>query len=566
MSSFFIEKISFQDPKEVETKLETLLKKEIHSTRDLENWLREESQLFDEIDEILTGHYIEFQGHNDDEEIRQRFEHDQNVITPIIKKYEALLDKRFYDNPYREQLDTEKYSELIKRRVNSIEIFREENIPLEVQEQNLSTEYYKVTGNMTVEWEGEAKTLQQMSIYLKDPDRSIREKAWKLVQARRLEDKDKLDEIMDQLVKIRHQIALNAGFENYRDYMFKKYERFSYTPEDTYQFHEAVQKYVVPLKDEIEKEHQKELGLKDYRPWDLTAVKEGDQPLKPFTTTDELVDGVTRIFRRTDSNFAKMLEDMNDHHTLDLDSRKAKSPGGFCAPLSVSNRSFIFMNASGTHDDMTTLVHEGGHSVHNLFKSQLDLRIYKSTPMESAEFASMGMELLSMDKWDEFYKNDEDLKKAKREQLEGIIKFLPWAMTIDKFQHWIYLNPEHSAEERNDQFKEIALSLSQHYEDWSGYEEELRHRWKAQLHIYEVPFYYIEYAIAQLGAVQIWKQYKENPEQALANYKKALSLGSSRPLPEIYEAAGIKFDFSEAMIKELMEFVREELNQLGTHN
>lgn len=443
-----------------------------------------------------------------------------------------------------------------------IELFREENIPLFTEEQALIREYYKVTGSMTVEWEGEEKTLPQMTKYLKSSDREVRERAWQAVHERRLRDKAELDRIMDELVKLRHKIAGNAGLANYRDFMFKEYERFDYTPNDCSEFHDAVEKYVVPVVDRIQEAHQQELGLNEYKPWDTQAVPAGAQPLKPFDTAEQLVEGSVHILERVDREFADMLKAMDAGGTLDLESRKAKSPGGFCTYYPVSELSFIFMNASGSAGDVRTMIHEGGHAAHNLMMKDLELSLYRDIPMESAELASMSLELLTLHEWTEFYKTEEDFKRAKKEQLESIISFFPWAMTVDKFQHWLYLNPDHTAKERDEKFKEITLALNNHYIHWEGLDEELISRWKAQLHIYVVPFYYIEYAIAQLGALQMYRQSKQNPEQALANYKKALSLGSSKSLPEVYEAAGIRFDFSENMIKELMEFVAEELNAL----
>lgn len=562
MTDICKEKVSFENVVALEERFKDMLNKKIKRVKDLEDWLIQESRIYDEIKEISDRNYIDFQCHNDDEDIKSRFIYQQEIVMPIVKKYQALLDKFFYDNQYREELDKEKYEHLIKSKINSIEIFRQENIELEVQQDKLSTEYFDITGKMTVYWDGEEKTFPQMSIFLKDPDRHIRQKTWELINTRKLRDSEKLDEIMNELIKIRKKVAQNVGLPNFRDYMFRKYERFSYTPEQCYEFHDSILKYVVPLKLKIEKQHQKELEINDYRPWDVDAVPKNIKPLKPFKEIDELIEGVIRIFNRTDKEFAEILQRMRDNELLDLESRKAKSPGGFCTYLPISKLPFIFMNAAGTHDDMTTLVHEGGHSIHDILSSNITISKYRDTPMEAAEFASMGMELLSMDKWNEFYHNEDELKQAKREHLEGIIKFLPWAMTVDKFQHWMYLNPNHTSEQRNNEFMRIAKEFMYSHIDWTGYEEELKHRWKLQLHIYEVPFYYIEYAIAQLAALQIWKQYKENPQSAIKNYKKALSLGNSKPLPEIYKTAGFEFDFSETTIKELMDFVWSEIERL----
>lgn len=553
---------SMDGHKLLEETFKNLLNRKVENEEALENWLLDLSAVQDEIREVLSRNYANFQCHNDDEKIKERFTYDQEVLSPLVKNYTAKLDDFFYNNEYRKNLSKE-YSVLVQKKVNAIELFREENISLEVEEDKFSTEYYDITGKMTVLWNGEEKTLQQMNVYLKDADRNIREKAWKLIQERRLQDVKALDDVMDKLVSIRHKKALNANLPDYRSYMFKKLERFSYTPEDCIEFHESVLKYVVPLSVNIQKEHANELNINSYKPWDVDAVPAGKLPLKPYTNVDELIDGVIRMFERTDKFFSDTLKDMKNEGTLDLENRKAKSPGGFCDYFPVSKIPFIFMNGAQSHDDVVTLAHEGGHSVHNMLCSDMKISEYKDTPSESAELASMSMELLTMDKWDEFYKNEDELKRAKREQLEGIIKFLPWGITVDKFQHWIYLNPNSTAEERNEAFAEIAKPYIGAYVDWSSFEENFKHRWKSQLHIYEVPFYYIEYCIAQLGALQIWRNYILNPKEALENYKKALALGCSKSLPEVYSAAGIQFNFSETIIKELMEFVSNELTKLN---
>lgn len=562
MGKFYQELINFEDTAALEQQLNDLLEQPINSVEDLENWLHEQTKLDDAIGEMLMGHYIDFQCKNDDEEAKRKFEHDQQVIQPKLKGVEAKLDQRFYESPFRDQLDPEFYAQFIKRKKNAIELFREENIALEIEEDRLSTKYFEITGSIIINWDGEEKTLSQMQVFTNDSDRAVREKAFHLIQEQLSAVKDELEAIMNELMQIRHKKAENANQANYRDYMFRKYERFDYTPEDCHQLARAVQKYVVPLKDEIEKRHQQEIGVDHYRPWDVNAVPAGQQPLKPFATVEELIQGTSYILNKLDPAFGNLVDTMNERGMLDLESRKAKSPGGFCAPLGVSGLSFIFMNAASNHDDLTTMVHEMGHCIHNFYKTKLPLSDYKNTPMESAELASMSMEFFSMNDWAHFYKDEADFKRAKRDQLEGVVKFLPWGVVVDQFQHWMYENPAHTVEERNAKFMELAKSLSHHYEDWSGYEEQLTNRWRRQLHIFEVPFYYIDYVIAQLGALQMYKQYKENPTATMENYKRALSLGSSKPLPEVYAAAGIKFDFSEEMVKELMEFVKQELDEL----
>lgn len=546
------------DEKKLEGDFQKLLQREVNSPEDLKNWLVDESILYADVYEKSSRNYFAFNCYNDNKEIKAAFEHDNEVIWPLLKKYTELLNKFFYNNRYRNDLGSY-YDNLVKIRSNAIELFRKENIDLEVKETKLCTEYFDITGSMSVMWNNEEKTLQQMNVYMKNADREIRKNAWTLVQNRRLKDSEKLDAIMDNLVKLRNQKALNADCKNFVEYMFKKMGRFSYTPDDCLKLHDSVLKAVVPLVNEIRANHKKEIKVEAYKPWDMSAVKEGEKPLKPYNNVNELIDGVLTIFKKKDEIFYETLNKMKTSETLDLESRKAKSPGGFCDVFPISNTSCIFMNEAQSNDDLVTLTHEGGHSVHNTLKANIEIADYRETPSETSELASMSMELLCMDSWDVFYKDEADLKRAKKEHLEGIIEFLPWGVLVDKFQHWMYSHPEHSAEERNKKFGEMAKEFQFQTVDFSGYEDVLENFWKKQLHIYEVPFYYIEYVMAQLGALQIWRNYKKDPKGTIENYKKALSLGNSVSIPEVYKAAGITFDFSEEMINELMLFVKSEL-------
>jgi oligoendopeptidase F len=562
LPKFYHEMLDFKEVSGFENRLKELLDAPIQSVQALEEWLIDRSNLLDEIEEGLTGHYIDFQCQNLNEEAKATFEFDQEHIQPLVKKYEAEFDKKFYSSPFREELNPEAYSLFNKKKENAISLFREENVPLEIEEDRLATKYFEVTGSLTVDWDGEEKTLSELRKYTQDADRAIREKATTLQYEALLSVKADLQEIMDQLMSLRQKKADNANLGNYRDYMFKAYERFDYTAEDCKTLGEAIRKYVVPLKEKIQKAHQKELGVETYRPWDTSAVAPGKKPLNPFEKVSELIEGGSKVLGQLDPRFSQLIDTMDEKGMLDLETRKGKSPGGFCSPLPVSKLSFIFNNASNTQDAVVTLFHEMGHCIHNDFKKDIALSEYKETPMESSELASMSMELFTMDKWDTFYASEEELKRAKRDQLEGIIQFLPNGIIVDLFQHWLYENPTHTVAERNAAYVTLSKQYNSNVVDWEGYEEWRENNWLFILHIFEVPLYYVEYVIAQLGALQMYRQYKENPEQALANYKKALSLGSSASLPEVYKAAGISFDFSETMIKDLMAFLEEELEAL----
>ncbi|KUF30668.1 M3 family oligoendopeptidase [Bacillus cereus] len=542
--------------------LSTLLNKMISSKLDLENWLKEQSKVIWEIEEQLRLHYIAFQCNTDDEEIKDTFEHDQQFVKPLLKRYQNLLDNKYLESPFRMELDSNVYGLLDTKIKNAQKLFCEENIELEIQEDKLVTEYFEITGGLSAIWDGEEKTITELQSYLQDSNRDIRKKAKTIISEQFLSVEKELQNILNQLIEIRHQKAKNIQLENYRDYMFKKYERFDYSAIDCYELAESIRKYVVPLKDKIMLEKKEKLQVDTLRPWDVSAVTPDQKVLKPIANENDLIEKSTHIFNKLDVEFSALLNRMYKHNCLDLTSRKGKAAGGFCEYLPASQLSYIFMNLNYTQDDIITFIHEMGHSIHNELIKPLELRQYIEIPAETAELASMTMELFSLNYWDTFYTDKKDLKQAKINFFKDVISYLPIMLIVDQFQHWLYENPIHTSEERNEKY----LQLQKHYQSSvihiDGYENWIATSWLPVLHIFEVPFYYIEYAIAQLGALQMYKQYKEDPKQTLENYKKALSLGSSQSIKEVYDAAGIRFDFSGETIKELMLFVEKELELL----
>ena len=547
---------------ELENTLSTLLNEIISSKLELENWLKKQSTFIWEIEEQLRSHYIAFQCNTDNKEIKDTFEYDQKYVRPLLKRYQNSFDTKYLESPFRMELDPKTYSLLNKKIKNAQTLFCEKNIDLEVNEDKLVTEYFEITGGLTALWNGEEKTITELQSYLQNPDRHIRKKAKTLISETFLSVEDKLQHILNELIVIRDQKAKNIQLHNYRDYMFKKHERFDYTPEDCYELAESIRKYVVPLIDKIYNKKKSELQVESLRPWDLKATAPNQKVLKPIEKASDLIEKSSHILHKLDPEFSALLERMHKNNCLDLESRKGKGPGGFCEYLPASQLSFIFMNLNHTHYDVTTFLHEMGHSIHNDCMKQLELQKYLEIPSESAELASMTMELFSMEYWDTFYENKEEFIKAKLDFFKGIVKYLPQMLIVDQFQHWIYENPNHTAKERNEKYLELHNTYQSNIVNIEGYENWVATGWLPVLHIFEIPFYYIEYAIAQLGALQMYKQYKENPKQALENYKKALSLGSSKSLTEVYEAAGIRFDFSGEIIKELMLFVEGELELL----
>ena len=502
MSTFYVEKYDFTHPSKLEEEFKSLLDQPLHSADELEKWILRISELMDGVAEGLAGHYIDFQCHSNSEEAKKAIEHDQEYIEPMIKRYEGEFDKKFQSSPHRLELNQNYYKQFLLRKENAMALFNEENIDLEVEEDRIVNRYFEHTGSLSFNWNGEEKTLSEMFLMMQDGDRSIRKSAMEEIFQTLLTKKEDLQGIMDELIQLRQKKAENVNLDNYRDYMFKKYERFDYTPEDCKALAEAVRKHVVPLKEKLQKKHQQELGIETYKPWDTRAVPKDKLPLRPFNKIDELIKGTSTIFDQLSPRFSYLLNEMNEKGALDLESRKGKAQGGFCEYLPISELSFIFMNSTKSHDDFITLLHEMGHCIHNDFKRNQMLSAYQDTPMESAELASMTMELLTMDYWNLMYTDEKELLRAKKDQLEGLILFLPNGIVVDQFQHWMYENPNHTSKERSEKYMELSRTYDSSYVDWTGQEEWIQNNWQLILHIFEVPFYYIEYVIAQLGAIQ----------------------------------------------------------------
>jgi oligoendopeptidase F len=540
-----------------------LQNREINSTAELEKWLKDRSELEAALEEDFAWRYIKMSCDTANEELVKNFQYFATEIEPKISPLANELNKKFVESPFMDDLDKEKYFVYSRAIKKALELYRDENIELFTELQVKQQKYQSTTGAMSVELNGQEYTLEQASIFIKDLNREVRENAWKTIQQRRLVDKDDLNILFDELIRLRNQVSLNAGFENYRDYMFQALGRFDYTPQDCYDFANAIEKEIVPILKEQAEKRREALGLEVLKPWDLEVSISGKAALKPFNNGEELIDKSIACFNAIDEKLGSKLATMKANNLFDVESRKGKAPGGYNYPLAETGAPFIFMNSANSLRDLTTMVHEGGHAVHTFLTANLELNDFKHCPSEVAELASMSMELISMDNWDVYFDNEEDLNRAKKEQLADVLKTLPWVAVIDQFQHWIYTNPNHTAADREETFKQIFNRFGAGFADWTDLEQQFGNGWQKQLHLFEVPFYYIEYAIAQLGAIAVWKNYKENPEKALEQYLAALALGYTKPMNEIYETAGIKFDFSAEYVKELASFVKAELEKLG---
>jgi oligoendopeptidase F len=539
-----------------------LAERPLNNKADLSQWLQDLSELEAVVSEDACWRQIKMTCDTTDKTLEEAFTYFCMEIQPKLQTYADQLNKKLINCPYTHELDQSLYHTYLRSVRKSIELFREENIPIAAELSVLQQQYGVIAGKMTVEVDGKEYTLQQAAKFLESSDRKLRESVYHKIQDRRKQDEKAMHELYSTLIAKRHQIAVNAGFENYRDYKFKELGRFDYTKDDCFQFHEAVKQYVLPLVNEIYDRKRHKLGLDTLKPWDTEAEPAGTQPLKPFTTGEDLYEKTVKCFDQLNPFFADCLRKMKEMNHFDLESRKGKAPGGYNCPLAESGAPFIFMNAAGQMSDVTTMVHEGGHAVHSFLAHPLPLSAFKEYPMEIAEVASMAMELFSMDHWQAFFDNASDLQRAKEHQLERTITIFPWIAIIDKFQHWVYEHPQHTLEERTTAWMNILTEFSTTAIDYTGLDAYRAIGWQRQLHLFEVPFYYIEYGIAQLGAIGLWMQYKQNPQQALENYMDALSLGGTKTLPELYKAAGLEFNLTPAYIKTLMEFVKTEMDQL----
>ena len=544
----------------IEPYFDKLRDRPVDTVEALTQWLADYSELMAAVDEVGTDRRVKMTCQTDDAERKAAFFDFIENIEPKCKPRCHELHVKFTQSPAAGGLPPERFSVLSRSIRARVELFRDENVVLETEDARLAQQYQELSGAQTVRFDGKEQTLQQLAVYAERTDRTIRQKAWEIEARRRLEDVEALEEIFDQMIVLRDRIARNADCHDYREYAFKDKDRFDYTPQDCLAFHDAVEKAVVPALRALQEERRVALGVDPLRPWDLAVDVRGRPPLRPFATAEELCTKVSRVFQRVERDFGRQFEEMNARGYLDLDSRKGKAPGGYQATYEESRHPFIFMNAVGVQRDVRTMIHEGGHAFHCYAARHDPILAYRSSPIEFAEVASMGMELLALDYLNEFY-DAEGLVRAKRSQFEGLIALFPWVATVDAFQHFLYTHPEHTRRQRRAHWLELRERFGG-IVDYTGYEEALAYGWQRQLHLFEVPFYYIEYGIAQLGALQVWHNATADRAEGIRQYQQALALGGSRPLPGLFAAAGAKFDFSYNTLAPLIELVRRELAKL----
>lgn len=560
--TYLSEDFSPADLGAIRSVLGELLEREIADVGALEKWCHDYSETMACLFEESSRRFVEHTCHTDDESVKARYLEWIEKFRPVLRKEMFELDRKLAESSLASELPPAEFDMWLRSVKNSNELFRDENIPLETEETKLEAQYDETIGAMTVEFDGESRTLPYMSRILEETDRERRETAFRAIWDRFLQDADTFDSIFDAQLACRTKIAANAGFDDYRAFRFRQLERFDYGPDDCLRFHEAIESVVVPLAKKRQERRREQLGLGALRPWDTSVDPEGRAPLRPFDGGDQLITGCRKIFGLVDPALGEHFQVLIDHELLDLESRKGKAPGGYQATFQESRRPFIFMNAAGLQRDVETLLHEGGHAFHSLEANRHDLTANRDSPIEFAEVASMSMELLAAPHLGEFYGSEEEVRRARIDHLEGILTLFPWVAMIDGFQHWIYTHPGHSVSERRDAWLGIMDRFGTGLVDWTGLEEVKANRWKRQSHLFGVPFYYVEYAIAQLGALQVWRNYREDPGKAISDYRAGLSLGNTRPLRELFAATGIQFDFSEQNLAELLTLVDAEIESL----
>ena len=552
--------------KNIEPYVNDLIQRNLSCSNCLEKLISDSSNLAEHISETGALLYIGMTCDTENETKKNDFLNFVENVRPKLSKFSNKLNRRIAEHPSVGDLP-DRYDLMIRGIKSDIEIFREENIPLGVEQTKLVTKAQGITGGMTVEFEGEERTFPEMKAFLESNNRSVREKAWKSMVSRWMNDSEELSEIFDDLIKIRHEIAINAGFDSYTNYMFKAMHRFDYTVEDCLTFHNSIEKVCMPIVREINEKRRSSFNLEVLSPWDVNEKSgsgpdiEGKNPLRPFENVEEMVQKLSELFHKMSGDLGNKFDKLIEMDTLDLETRKGKAPGGYQYYLEKSRVPFIFMNAAGLQGDLETMIHESGHAFHSLYCGHLDLIDERNYPIEFAEVASMSMELLTQDEWHIFYDNDDEVNRAILSHLEGVVFLLPWIATIDAFQHWIYANPNHTREERT----EYWLSLRDRFGskmDWKDNEDFRELSWQQQGHLFGVPFYYIEYGIAQLGALQLWQTHRKSPEKALKDYENAMKLGNTKILPELFAAAELKLGFDEKHVDSLINEVKIAMTEV----
>ena len=525
----------------------------------INDFLSDWTRLHDRLDEVYSRLYVAKDVNTTDKAAENQYVKFLEEIFPKMRESEQNLKTKLLDSG----LKPEGFDLPLRRMQTEAKIFRKENLPLLVEQQKLGTEYNKIIGRQTVQWEGKETTVTQLRKEYQNTDRTRREKAWRLATERQLADRKAINDLWIKFLKLRLKIAQNAGFKDYRSFRWQDMTRFDYTPDNCKEFHNAIETTFVPAASQIYEARRKNLPVKTLRPWDLDVDQLGRPSLKPFSEVNELKNTVSTILNKVDKRVGQYFQTMIKENLLDLDNRKNKAPGGYCTSFEASKQPFIFMNAVGLHQDVITLLHESGHACHSFESSKLPLYQQRQVNMEFAEVASMAMELLSapyLSKQEDGFYDMNDTARARKKHLEDIILFLPYMAVVDGFQHWVYENPNDALNPDNcdKQWTKIWNRFIPGY-DWTGFEAALATGWHRKLHIHLEPFYYVEYGLAQLGACQVWANALKDQTKAVADYLKALALGGTQSLPDLFSAAGAKFAFDTKTLKPIIDLIEQKI-------
>mgnify|MGYP001612667650 CR=1 FL=1 len=537
------------DAKIADSLFDELERRPIDTPGRLERWVLDAEELRAAVDEAGVVRQVALARRTSDAGAREAYERYLEEVREMATRRGKALDAKYLASPARARLDRDRWFVFDREVETRDALYREENVPLQTEVEKAVQDYDRLVGSMTVEWNGEETTIPRMAVHLHDPDRSVREAAWRTVSRRRVADAPELDRLFDALAGLRARLAANAGFADYQHFRFRELGRFDYTPADCRRFRDTVERVIVPLRQAANEDRRRRLGVDRLRPWDQFVDPDGLPPLAPFSEIPALVGGCRSILERLDPELAGQFEFLWSSELLDLDNRKDKAPGGFMEDYPLRRVPFIFMNATGLDDDVRTLLHESGHAFHSLASRAEPLYAYRRAPMEFAEVASMSMELLAIPHLEVFYAPPER-RRSIVDQLRRILDTFVLTAVGDGFQDWLYFSPGHTPAERG----RAWVDLQERFDpglDWSGLEDLRPLTWQRVLHFYHAPFYYIEYAFAQIGALQVWLRQQEDARRAIEGYRKALALGGSRPLPDLFSAAGARFAFDEATLRPL---------------
>jgi oligoendopeptidase F len=534
------------------------------SAADVEPWLADWSQISKIVQETYARLQVASTLDTADAQAEKNYLTFLGEVYPQIETAEQELKQKLLDSG----LEPAGFEIPLRNMRAEAALFRETNLPLHVENHKLGSEYNKIIGAQSVTWQGQELTLQQMRPITQDADRDVRERAWRLASERGLADRAAINELWKKLVPLRRQIALNAGCADYREYRWRELLRFDYTPQDCETFQAAIEAVVVPAATRIYEKARQRLGVSSLRPWDCDQDRDplNYPTLQPFASAAQLIATTEKIFQHVDPQLGAYYTTMRREQLLDLDNRKGKAPGGYCTEYPIAQRPFIFMNAVGLRDDVRTMLHESGHAFHVFETNHLPYIQQLQVPMEFAEVASMSMELLAApylpEKFGGFYP-DREAARDRIEQLERIILFWPYMATVDAFQQWAHTQPAGADPDACDA---KWLELQRRFMpglDWSGLDAALMTGWHRKQHIHRSPFYYVEYGLAQLGAVQVWRNALTDQAVSLANYRRALALGGTQSLPNLFATAGAKFAFDADTLREAVELIENVIGQLA---